>query len=129
FFQAEDGIRDFHVTGVQTCALPISSRLAAALEAPPDRLLVYSIASSAPSRVSSLILDTTPTTDATAPAIAPAIPVTRLIAERMSLTEEVASLTDDATDDMDEVVLAPAEAAALPARPIASAVLSASFRT
>src|SRR5690606_40924756 len=22
--QAEDGIRDFHVTGVQTCALPIS---------------------------------------------------------------------------------------------------------
>src|SRR5690606_39932830 len=22
-FQAEDGIRDFHVTGVQTCALPI----------------------------------------------------------------------------------------------------------
>src|SRR5690606_40418091 len=30
FFQAEDGIRDFHVTGVQTCALPISlQRLAA----------------------------------------------------------------------------------------------------
>src|SRR5690606_27357070 len=26
FFQAEDGIRDFHVTGVQTCALPISCR-------------------------------------------------------------------------------------------------------
>src|SRR5690606_39410301 len=26
FFQAEDGIRDFHVTGVQTCALPISLR-------------------------------------------------------------------------------------------------------
>src|SRR5690606_41118071 len=26
FFQAEDGIRDFHVTGVQTCALPISAR-------------------------------------------------------------------------------------------------------
>src|SRR5690606_40033178 len=25
FFQAEDGIRDFHVTGVQTCALPIFS--------------------------------------------------------------------------------------------------------
>src|SRR6266700_5813697 len=24
FFQAEDGIRDFHVTGVQKCALPIS---------------------------------------------------------------------------------------------------------
>src|SRR5690606_41176165 len=27
FFEAEDGIRDFHVTGVQTCALPISSAL------------------------------------------------------------------------------------------------------
>src|SRR5690606_40029335 len=26
FFQAEDGIRYFHVTGVQTCALPISDR-------------------------------------------------------------------------------------------------------
>src|SRR2546427_11927743 len=27
FFQAEDGIRDLTVTGVQTCALPISLRL------------------------------------------------------------------------------------------------------
>src|SRR5690554_7968220 len=27
FFQAEDGIRDADVTGVQTCALPISQRL------------------------------------------------------------------------------------------------------
>src|SRR5437660_4106113 len=27
FFQAEDGIRDGHVTGVQTCALPISTFL------------------------------------------------------------------------------------------------------
>src|SRR5258706_9859980 len=42
FFQAEDGIRDWSVTGVQTCALPISaagpggrraSRIAAALAA------------------------------------------------------------------------------------------------
>src|SRR6266511_4888246 len=29
FFQAEDGIRDFHVTGVQTCALPICAHRAA----------------------------------------------------------------------------------------------------
>src|SRR5207248_4617216 len=29
FFQAEDGIRDRTVTGVQTCALPISIRAAA----------------------------------------------------------------------------------------------------
>src|SRR2546430_12130650 len=28
FFQAEDGIRDLTVTGVQTCALPISARAA-----------------------------------------------------------------------------------------------------
>src|SRR5207249_8683501 len=27
FFQAEDGIRDRNVTGVQTCALPISSTM------------------------------------------------------------------------------------------------------
>ena len=27
FFQAEDGIRDVAVTGVQTCALPICERL------------------------------------------------------------------------------------------------------
>src|SRR2546426_4986982 len=29
FFQAEDGIRDYKVTGVQTCALPICSRVIA----------------------------------------------------------------------------------------------------
>src|SRR5437870_8448901 len=27
FFQAEDGIRDGHVTGVQTCALPICTSI------------------------------------------------------------------------------------------------------
>src|SRR3712207_7156044 len=31
FFQAEDGIRDIGVTGVQTCALPILHALGAAL--------------------------------------------------------------------------------------------------
>src|SRR5688572_13226081 len=34
FFQAEDGIRDLTVTGVQTCALPISSRLSASGNVP-----------------------------------------------------------------------------------------------
>src|SRR5204862_5278112 len=29
FFQAEDGIRDLYVTGVQTCALPICDRFSA----------------------------------------------------------------------------------------------------
>src|SRR5436309_16101877 len=37
FFQAEDGIRDFHVTGVQTCALPISrDKAVAVLAQPPE---------------------------------------------------------------------------------------------
>src|SRR5690606_41064273 len=36
FFQAEDGIRDFHVTGVQTCALPICRD-----PAEPNRWLSY----------------------------------------------------------------------------------------
>src|SRR5256886_5714954 len=36
FFQAEDGIRDLTVTGVQTCALPIwSSHLASPFEQQP----------------------------------------------------------------------------------------------
>src|SRR5207253_4380137 len=35
FFQAEDGIRDGHVTGVQTCALPICNAVAR------DRLLLF----------------------------------------------------------------------------------------
>src|SRR5690606_40293481 len=32
FFQAEDGIRDFHVTEVQTCALPISRLFAKGID-------------------------------------------------------------------------------------------------
>src|SRR5690625_7384670 len=35
FFQAEDGIRGGHVTGVQTCALPISSPPAPRRRTPP----------------------------------------------------------------------------------------------
>src|SRR6476620_6914025 len=36
FFQAEDGIRDIVVTGVQTCALPISSPTCAPREETAD---------------------------------------------------------------------------------------------
>src|SRR6266702_3394707 len=39
FFQAEDGIRDCHVTGVQTCALPICSPTPPALIKDIRRLL------------------------------------------------------------------------------------------
>src|SRR5256885_10765936 len=37
FFQAEDGIRDYKVTGVQTCALPISMAVRCCM--PPDSCL------------------------------------------------------------------------------------------
>src|SRR5256885_5391671 len=37
FFQAEDGIRDYKVTGVQTCALPISVKNAR------SRLLTFAV--------------------------------------------------------------------------------------
>src|SRR2546430_9092248 len=37
FFQAEDGIRDLTVTGVQTCALPIYPRVTAATAASSQR--------------------------------------------------------------------------------------------
>src|SRR5690606_40743549 len=39
FFQAEDGIRDFHVTGVQTCALPIYNTATVAFILQEKRLL------------------------------------------------------------------------------------------
>src|SRR5215208_8080496 len=45
FFQAEDGIRDGHVTGVQTCALPIwawSPRPARPARPPPPTALACS---------------------------------------------------------------------------------------
>ena len=52
FFQAEDGIRDYDVTGVQTCALPIWVIIAPACDpliAPlvmsaPIQLLAYHVA-------------------------------------------------------------------------------------
>src|SRR5947209_20629364 len=40
FFQAEDGIRDIGVTGVQTCALPISRHEVMTVE--PVRIIVFS---------------------------------------------------------------------------------------
>src|SRR5690606_13811231 len=39
FFQAEDGIRDFHVTGVQTCALPIYLLNSTFMETPNNHKL------------------------------------------------------------------------------------------
>src|SRR3989441_1300439 len=43
FFQAEDGIRDKLVTGVQTCALPISGVRMAGVEHGPEVLLPHGV--------------------------------------------------------------------------------------
>src|SRR6266850_3141059 len=43
FFQAEDGIRDYKVTGVQTCALPISP-CARPRESPPAAAVALGLA-------------------------------------------------------------------------------------
>src|SRR5215469_13284228 len=40
FFQAEDGIRDLYVTGVQTCALPICRTRAIIADAEPNSAVV-----------------------------------------------------------------------------------------
>src|SRR5690606_41116219 len=53
FFQAEDGIRDFHVTGVQTCALPIfalprNNPLGAPTGTPLDSILAPQFRGSGP---------------------------------------------------------------------------------
>src|SRR5690606_41119612 len=54
FFQAEDGIRDFHVTGVQTCALPISAAPCAAMASVPKRpIMPRYVRKPMPTRVSS----------------------------------------------------------------------------
>src|SRR5690606_40962277 len=50
FFQAEDGIRDFHVTGVQTCALPICTTVGPAAVATPGAGVNSRIVPSARSR-------------------------------------------------------------------------------
>src|SRR6266404_9203209 len=41
FFQAEDGIRDKLVTGVQTCALPISALHKSMRESDPDATIYW----------------------------------------------------------------------------------------
>src|SRR2546430_2020634 len=48
FFQAEDGIRDLTVTGVQTCALPISA-VVECVRSPPELKLLL-LRSNAPPR-------------------------------------------------------------------------------
>src|SRR2546422_4711766 len=51
FFQAEDGIRDVAVTGVQTCALPISREAESTVAAMPRTTPWPSVSAPAPSPV------------------------------------------------------------------------------
>src|SRR5204863_5356733 len=51
FFQAEDGIRDLYVTGVKTCALPISLLLSLVNDALARRLASSASLTSESSRV------------------------------------------------------------------------------
>src|SRR5206468_4652076 len=60
FFQAEDGIRDLIVTGVQTCALPISSVKLSTSRQIRNALLLCWTAGARSS--SSAPIDSTPTT-------------------------------------------------------------------
>src|SRR2546430_5112876 len=59
FFQAEDGIRDLTVTGVQTCALPIYRRAMphplSSTRSAPRRRFSWSAISRADGRISSVI--------------------------------------------------------------------------
>src|SRR5689334_24832165 len=50
FFQAEDGIRDGTVTGVQTCALPISGEPGGLMERPHRRGAIYATVRLLPGR-------------------------------------------------------------------------------
>src|SRR5256884_1366781 len=71
FFQAEDGIRDVAVTGVQTCALPISSGMTVELFPVTPRLL-----SSTPSTVKLLSRGRVPPTDPPIPVTPPGCAIT-----------------------------------------------------
>src|SRR5256885_12786151 len=64
FFQAEDGIRDYKVTGVQTCALPITTRRR---RIPPRRAGIRSTTASAPIALSVAAPKATPRCTAVAP--------------------------------------------------------------
>src|SRR5690606_17821014 len=56
-FQAEDGIRDFHVTGVQTCALPIFIPDTNEINVPISAGINISVGFSAPAAIRSAMTD------------------------------------------------------------------------
>src|SRR5256886_7861925 len=66
FFQAEDGIRDLTVTGVQTCALPISARAST----PSSGTAMRARSAIAPSNPLALVVFVTVAVSAQVPALA-----------------------------------------------------------
>src|SRR5256885_8526045 len=58
FFQAEDGIRDYKVTGVQTCALPISVAVLGDEDSGVGRLGGYALGLERPAAGSARLFDT-----------------------------------------------------------------------
>src|SRR2546421_9180322 len=77
FFQAEDGIRDLIVTGVQTCALPISPRIFVAKLDPKGSSLVYSTYLGSFGRSGPLAVDTAGNAYVTGWTYSSAFPTTR----------------------------------------------------
>src|SRR5690606_12608216 len=94
FFQAEDGIRDFHVTGVQTCALPISQVSTDVQLASASTLTVTA---TTPASVQAAVPGNTVSVrkQATASAVTPTRPVIATVADRpvRSLASAMASST------------------------------------
>src|SRR5438445_7470699 len=63
FFQAEDGIRDIGVTGVQTCALPISLRWNQVVPAPRNHQLVWQTQHTIGNRIATMMIVEQPCVD------------------------------------------------------------------
>src|SRR5256886_14293904 len=85
FFQAEDGIRDLTVTGVQTCALPISCTVIAAAPLFPSLVAVIVVAPPSATSVTSPAWDTVATVGALDAQVT-LRPVNRFAAESLSVT-------------------------------------------
>src|SRR3712207_7092067 len=84
FFQAEDGIRDIGVTGVQTCALPISATGSATTPTPTTTATAWPTAPTTARRSRTATRTTTTTA-------APATPATSARSEERRVGKECRS--------------------------------------
>src|SRR5690554_8164167 len=97
FFQAEDGIRDADVTGVQTCALPISGRVGertgrAMPKADSDMQMTSALErpmrSETQPQAGPAIIDSKPMVEASLPAVRAGIPEARARSEERRVGKE-----------------------------------------